>query len=125
MNTIDTKHIQLKSLINFMQALDYEYGDHGFYCYFWSENPKNKHRSFVSFNSAVKWHNNSFLDWHGKRYREPWNVDAYTFNKAYYSKIVQTVKLQYSKKKHATVCQSNIICFLREEYVDIFLKEVE
>lgn len=115
-----TKYLQLQSLRNFMSALGYEFSEFG--CYFWSEQPENKHRSVVSFFNAVRWHNNSFIEWHGKYYNAPWGVDAYTFTKAQAAKIVYCAKLQYNKKEKKIVCQSHKVSFVKEAYVDMFLE---
>lgn len=118
-----TKMLQLQSLYAFAEALGYyvsesaEGGEN-----FYSCSLQNKHRSTVSFKTMIDLYNNKYLESHGKTFNPPFEVDPYTFNKAQSAKIVWQLKLQYSKKKRQIICQSDIVCFVDERYVDMFLE---
>lgn len=124
---IDTSRIQLKSLMNFMKALGYEYSAHPTEKFFYTNDPNLKEIANISFNTAVKLHNASggVRDWSGFKYfKYPFNkFTPYQLHVAFASKIVYNVKLQFSKKKRIIVTQSQMVRFKFDEYVKEFLGE--
>lgn len=124
---VDTKDIQVQSVINFMFALGFDEFNSprkGFY------NTRDKHErhgmEFISYETAIKLHNHFYFDNHGRhcfRYPFDW-VDTYTFNQAQAAKIVKRVKIQYSRKR-GIVCQSSVVEFVDPAYYDLFLKHTE
>lgn len=111
----DTKHIQLQSLVAFMNQLGYTYDSYSskFYDIY------NRGKEVVRFNTAVTLHNNpAFLifDWH------PFHTDRYAYVKAYHSRIVRKVKLQ-SDRRGNVKCQSHKVEFLEFDYYDLFMGE--
>lgn len=112
----DTQHLQMKSLYKFMEALGYSYGEWGFFHW------KYKSIHKVSFNTAIKLHNGYYTEWHGKYFNPPFDkISSYEFTVANASKIVKTVKLQYSKKKKEIKVMSHVVSFVKPEYYDLFL----
>ena len=115
---IDTSRIQLKSLMNFMKALGYEYSAHPTEKFFYTNDPNLKEIANISFNTAVKLHNGSC-----GVYKILGKFTPYQLNVAFSSKIVYKVKLQYSKKKRVILTQSHMVRFFFEDYVKEFLGE--
>jgi len=120
---IDTSRIQLKSLMNFMKALGYEYSAHPTEKFFYTNHPNLKEIANISFNTAVKLHNGTLRDWSGHKYfKYPFNkFTPYQLHVAFASKIVYNVKLQYSKKNRIILTQSHVVKFKFEDYVKEFL----
>lgn len=119
---IDTSGIQLRSVFAFAKALGYEYNKFPLECKgFYSRRPANKHRANVSFNTMIRLHNGNLLDWHGDRYRDPWNFDSYSFIQAQAAKIVRQAKLIHNKKTNTVRCQSFIVEFAKADYAPLFL----
>lgn len=132
---IDTSRIQLKSLMNFMKALGYEYSAHPTEKFFYTNDPNLKEIANISFNTAVKLHNGYFVEWNvmelmkmplspsaGFRFKSPFNkFGRYKIHVALNSRIIHRVKLQYSKKKRVITTQSNMIKFICQTYVKEFL----
>lgn len=122
---INTEFLQLRSLIAFANALGYEYNPFPLECKgFYSYLPENRHRRNVSFHTMVNLHNGYYVDWHGGRYRDPWEFDSYRFIQAQAAKIVRQVKLIHNKKTNTIKCQSQIVEFVREEYAYLFLPSI-
>lgn len=119
-----TEFLQRQSLIEFMRCLGYNFADDWFTQneYFFSNHPKNKGRNNISVQTAVKLHNGELIDTHGKRFREPFDFDEYSFVRAQAAKIVKICKLQYSKKDHRFVVQSHKVQFVRPSYYHIFME---
>ena len=119
----DTAKLQLRSLEIFMNALGYKKADSYFddCINFYSILYENRHRATIAFNTAVKLHNGQLLDWHGKRFRDPFAMDIYKMRVAQASKIVHRVKLMYQKKTKRVLCQDNRVEFIYVEYASLFL----
>lgn len=120
---IDTSKLQLRSLEAFMNALGYRIP---MWCFhdrinFYSIAPENRHRSTISFNTAVRMHNGGLLDWHGARFRDPFAMDTYKMKVAQASKIVYHAKLQYCKKTKRIICQDHNVAFVDPAYEQLFL----
>lgn len=134
---IDTSRIQLKSLMNFMKALGYEYSAHPTEKFFYTNDPNLKEIANISFNTAVKLHNGYYTEWNviewaskgnlhsaGFGFKSPFNkFGRYKIHVALNSRIIHRVKLQYSKKKRVITTQSNMIKFICQTYVKEFLGE--
>jgi hypothetical protein len=121
---IDTSRIQLKSLMNFMKALGYEYSAHPTEKFFYTNDPNLKEIANISFNTAVKLHNGAYIDWCREEFGRPFNkFTPYQLHVALASKIIYCVKLQYSKKKRIIMTQSCMVKFISERYVKEFLGE--
>lgn len=122
---IDTTAIQIRSVLAFANALGYTYNRWPLECKgFYSMLYQNKHRSNVSFNNMVKWHNTGFVGWHGKPDRDPWCVDTYSFVQSQAAKIVRQAKLIHNKKTSTIRCQSFIVEFSRDDYARLFLPTI-
>jgi hypothetical protein len=120
---LDTKYIQLKSVVAYMECLGYLYS--GKYFYQMNLNFTNSAFNTISFRNAVLLHNQALYDNHGKHLRFPWyelGLDKYKLNKAKACRIVQNAKLQ-SKKNGDIVVQSNLVKFVDESYYDLFLNQ--
>lgn len=122
---VDTKHLQLTSLIAVMQEFGYWYNEN--VCNFYDPENENK---IVSFKSAVELHNalDCIADY--VHYEE---VDGYSsFNHFYFSiyefhracaaQIVHKVKLQLNKKTKHIQTQEHKVCFVVLGYESLFLK---
>lgn len=118
----DTKALQLASLRNFMFALNYKpvYGTSGL-MYFESDCRTNKGRSTVSIVTAVNLHNGTYTDWHGKKFKEPFDFDAYKLKRALASRIVQVVNLQKNKKTGIIKPTSHIVKFMEYSYYNMWI----
>ncbi len=120
---LDTSHIQLASLKNFMSALDYQYYpiDKVFVSNLWS----NRSRVAVGFNTAVLAHNGMFTETHGRGF-EPDTVFGdipYTvWQEAQADKIVHTAYLQKSYKK-GILCTKHLVKFVRPSEAELLLKK--
>jgi len=114
---IDTKKVQMKSLIEFAKGLGYT--RNLLQGYFASNDYDNKKRSKISFQTMVKLHNNFYQDWHGGDYfKAPFNFGTYKIRKARAGKIVHKVSLTMSKKTGYGYVRaaSNIVSFTHQEY---------
>jgi len=128
---IPTKQLQLKSLMAFMSELGYVYTNYSAYgsSYFVSNRPYlNKGRNIISFSNAVKLHNGVYLDMWQTQYGSPrmqdgWTFDNYSLTRAFASRIVDTVKLQYTRKTKSIICQSDWVSFVDPSYKSLFLEE--
>ena len=119
----DTYELQMRSLRNFMESLGY----HIVYAYpkgLFFEADSNKHQPIVSVSSAIKMHNNQIKSlrmsttryvgddkwyWEKLCHCFPITTTPYMLKRAFDAKIVDKVKLQFSKKKGCVVKQSDII----------------
>ena len=116
----DTSIIQLQSVKNFLSELGYQYMaptkcfGSGYY--------SNRGREYISLNTAIKLHNGSLMDWHGDRFRYPFDDTPYEwFHAAHKAKIVHVAKLQHSKKKGIIVLDHRVR-FVHEENAALLLK---
>jgi len=111
---MDSKKVQLKSLVEFAKGLGYERNISGS---FYSYDFDNKKRRNISFQEMVKLHNNYYQDWHGgDRFKAPFNFSTYKIRKARAGKIVHKVSLTMSKKTKYVRAASNIVSFTHQEY---------
>lgn len=111
---MDSKKVQMKSLIEFAKGLGYQRNIAGS---FWSSDYDNKKRRNISFQEMVKLHNNYYQDWHGgDRFKAPFNFSTYKIRKARAGKIVHKVSLTMSKKTKYIRAASNIVSFTHQEY---------
>ena len=121
----DTEHLQMQSLVEFMQALGYYLQD-DFSTnaeYFYSHLQSNKGHNNISVRTEINLHNGGLIDNHGKQFREPFVFDEYRMTRAQASKIVRVVKMQYSKKHNRFVVQSHKVQFVRPSYYHIFMRD--
>lgn len=111
---VDSKQVQMKSLIEFARGLGYylDLGKH-----FYSAEFDNKKRRNISFATMCQLHNNHFQDNHGGNYfKAPFNFSTYKIRKARAGKIVHKVSLQMSKKTGYIRVSGNIVAFTHQEY---------
>lgn len=117
----DTKNIQVRSVKEFMQCLGYQ---HFVSCFgedhFYSRDPENKHRQSVSWRTAIELHNGGLRDFHGEPLPQ-WQFNTYQETRAQASRIVEVVKLQWSKKEKRFIVQCHMVKFAHEDYERIFL----
>lgn len=123
----DTKYLQIRSVCAFMEVFGYKLMFNGkFYheAFFnmYKVKPTFKGCNNISFNTAVKLHNGSYTDWHGDKFRAPFETDKYTFNKARTAKIVQQVFLQGTKHGQV-VCHKHLVKFTDPSYQYMFLEQ--
>lgn len=124
---VDTKDLQMYSLKAFMDALGYMWSGDGRVCfdsgcYFESFTRKNRARSTVSFETAVRLYNGYYYDNHDlSKSRSPFDFDAYSWKKAQAAKILKSVKLQLTKKTGAIKASSNIVSFVSPIYYQMFI----
>lgn len=117
----DTGFLQMKSVINYMSVLGYGYfaPTHSF----GSGWGIHKGREWISLNTAIKLYNGVYMDWHGKRFREPYhNIPEELYLQAKKNKLLLRVKLQYSRKK-GVIVQDHRIQFVHPEQADLFFKD--
>ena len=120
MDTTNTKVLQLKSVINFMHELAYEYFpvSHVFQSEAWV----NRGRKEVSLRVAILLHNMYYLDswvW----LRPPFDdIPSEWIISAKEAKIVHIAKLQHSKRK-GLIVQSHMVKFMNADNVQYFIKE--
>ena len=118
MNTVNTKVLQLQSVINFLGELGYEYlpASSVFQSDLWS----NRGRQEVRLSTAIKLHNGEYNEIHGKYFKEPFmDFPCEWFVSANSAKIVYTAKLQHSKRK-GLIVQSHVVKFVNSENIDLF-----
>lgn len=121
MSTVNTKVLQLQSVINYMNELGYEYLPVS--AVFQSELWSNRGRQEVRLSTAIKLHNGEHNEIHGKYFKEPFlDIPHEWFVSANSAKIVYTAKLQHSKRK-GLIVQSHVVKFVNSENIDLFIKE--
>lgn len=120
---IDTKNIQLFSLIAVMQEFGYWFNEE--VCNFY--NPENENQ-VVSFKSAVELHNaiedlGEDIHWcaeEGKYSFNHFNFTVYDYWRAAGAQVVEKVKLQLNKKTKHIFAQSDKIRFVVKNYEYLF-----
>lgn len=129
----DTKQCQIDSVIAFMSVLDYSYVPDEFIhegAAFQSTHPYNQGRAKISMRTAVYLHNMDYKSFEIDQGRdkafklgnEPiYFSDIYSAEKA---KLVQTAKLQYSRKNKKIVCQNHMVTFTSLEAQALYLGEI-
>lgn len=119
-----TKYLQIRSVCAFMEVFNYYLDVDGkFYNNTtYKEKPVLKGCETISFRTAVMLHNFENIDWHGDNFREPFNTDKYTFNKARASKIVEKVFLQ-ATRHGSIICHKHLVKFCDPFYQYIFLED--
>lgn len=122
---VDTRKLQLFSLVQMMKALHYEYVPYlASPPRFESSHYSNKGREFVSFGSAVKLYNgNSVKCVFG---RPParlsiWSFNDYDVAQAKAARIVRSIKLQQCKATNTIIVQDHRVSFILHSYKDLFL----
>ena len=121
MDTINTKVLQLQSVINFMHELGYEYFpvSHVFQSEAWV----NRGRREVSLSTAIKLHNGAYDEIHQRYFKEPFgDIPPEWYTSAKEAKIVHIAKLQHGKRK-GLIVQSHIVKFVNPENIQYFIKE--
>lgn len=121
---VDTKNIQMLSLVAVMQEFGYWFDEDQ--CNFYD--PENEYKR-VSFKSAVELHNAlevmswdiTFTAQEGLDSFNHFDFTLYDFYRACGAQIVERVKLQLNKKKKHVFAQSNKITFTVPSYHHIFL----
>lgn len=121
---IDTKNIQLFSLIAVMQEFGYWFNES--VCNFY--NPENENE-VVSFKSAVELHNvlDDLIDdiyWcseDGHYSFNHFNFTLYDYHRACGAQVIKKVKLQLNKKTKHIFAQSDKISFVIKSYQHLFL----
>ena len=120
MKTVNTKVLQLQSVINFMSELGYEYLPIS--SVFQSDLWTNKARKEVRLSTAIKLHNGEYIEIHGRHFKEPFMDIPYEwFVSANNAKIIYTAKLQHSKRK-GLIVQNHFVKFVNPENIDLFIK---
>lgn len=118
---IDSSKLQLASLKAFMEKLGYSWFniDRAFYSPLYT----NRSRTWISFNTATRLHNLSYIDWHGKLFREPFdNFPEEWIADARRAKLVKIVKMQNSKKL-GIVVQSHMVDLIDKTNYDLFFNK--
>src|SRR5690606_21182881 len=126
MDTINTKVLQLQSVINFMHELGYEYFpvSHVFQSEAWV----NRGRKEVSLSMAIKLHNDHYsvffrrLGWeHGLD--EPFlDIPQDWVDSARKAKIVHVAKLQHSRRK-GLIVQSHMVTSVNPDNAQYCIQE--
>ena len=119
----NTTRIQIQSVINFLQELGYTYfpNDGVFESIGYETNKANK---TISFATAVRLHNGSLMEWHGKYFNHPFDkIPADWIVAAHRAKIVHKAKLQYNKRTGGIITQSHMVSFVNQENVSLFIKQ--
>ena len=94
----DTLKLQLSSVIQFMEQLQYEW----MACSkcFESSHPINKGRSILNLRTAIDIYNGLYTEWHGELLDAPFEDMPWKwYEAAKQAKIVTSVSLQHSRKK--------------------------
>lgn len=94
----DTKSLQLASVIQFMEQLQYEW----MACSkcFESSHPINKGRSILNLRTAIDIYNGLYTEWHGTYLDAPFEDMPWKwYEAAKQAKIVTSVSLQHSRRK--------------------------
>lgn len=114
---IDTYKIQFKSLTEFMCGLNYTYEGRLFGSpHFVSYDYENKARKSISVQTAVKLHNGTYTDSHGRGFDYPFDFSHYKIRKAKASKIVNIANIQLNKKTGHIRTTSNLVSFVDPAY---------
>lgn len=114
----DTKSLQLSSVIQFMEQLQYEW----MACSkcFESTHPINKGRSILSLTTGILLHNNFYTECHGHSLEFPFESMPWKwYEAAKQAKIVTSVSLQHSRKK-GVICQKHWVKFADTENGKLF-----
>ena len=114
----DTLKLQLSSVIQFMEQLQYEW----MACSkcFESSHPINKGRSIISLTTAIRLHDNFYTEWHGTYLDTPFEDMPWKwFEAAKQAKIVTSVSLQHSRKK-GIIAQKMWVKFMDTENGNLF-----
>lgn len=121
---IDTRHLQMFSLVAVMQEFGYWFDED--ICNFYD--PENENVR-VSFKSAVELHNNLFeiaddlvfCVEEGRYNFNHFEFNIYQFYRACGAQVVEKVKLQLNKKNKQISCQDDRVLFTVKNYSYIFL----
>jgi len=114
----DTLKLQLASVIQFMEQLQYEW----MACSkcFESSHPVNKGRSILSLTTGILLYNNFYTEWHGNYLDAPFEgIPWKWYEAAKQAKIVTSVSLQHSRKK-GVICQKHWVKFADTENGKLF-----
>ena len=119
---VNTKVLQLQSVINSMHELAYDYLPVS--GVFQSDAWINRGRKEVSLRVAILLHNMYYLDnWGKPHFRHPFDdIPSEWIISAKEAKIVHFAKLQYSKRK-GLIVQSHMVKFVNSDNVQYFIKE--
>ena len=120
-SVVNTKVLQLQSVINFMHELAYDYLPVS--GVFQSDAWANRGRKEVSLRVAILLHNGHYNDNHGNPYfRYPFDdiPDGWIIS-AKAAKIVHVAKLQCSKRR-GLIVQSHMVKFVNPENAQYFIK---
>lgn len=118
---IDTRVLQLQSVINFLGELGYEYLPIS--AVFQSDLWTNRGRKEVRLSTAIRLHNGEYNEIRGRHFKEPFlDIPYEWFVSANCAKIVYTAKLQHSKRK-GLIVQSHVVKFVNPENIGLFIKE--
>lgn len=114
----NTQKLQLASVVQFMQQLQYDWDF--FSKVFYSSHPINKGRLVIRFNTAVGIHNGLYTECHGTYLDYPFEDMPWKwFEAAKKAKIVTSVSLQHSKK-NGVLCQKMWVRFAQTENGKLF-----
>ena len=114
----DTKSLQLASVIQFMEQLQYEW----MACSkcFESSHPINKGRSILNLRTAIDIYNGLYTEWHGELLDAPFEDMPWKwYEAAKQAKIVTSVSLQHSRKK-GVICQKMWVRFCETDNGKLF-----
>ena len=114
----DTLKLQLASVIQFMEQLQYEW----MACSkcFESSHPINKGRSILNLRTAIDIYNGLYTEWHGELLDAPFEDMPWKwYEAAKQAKIVTSVSLQHSRKK-GIICQKHWCKFADTENGELF-----
>lgn len=114
----DTLKLQLSSVIQFMEQLQYEW----MACSkcFESSHPINKGRSILNLRTAIDIYNGLYTEWHGELLDAPFEDMPWKwYEAAKQAKIVTSVSLQHSRKK-GIICQKMWVRFCETDNGKLF-----
>ena len=114
----DTLKLQLASVIQFMEQLQYEW----MACSkcFESSHTINKGRSILSLTTGILLHNNFYTEWHGNYLDTPFEDMPWKwFEAAKQAKIVTSASLQHSRRK-GIICQKMWVRFAQTKNGELF-----
>ena len=114
----DTLKLQLASVIQFMEQLQYEW----MACSkcFESSHPINKGRSILNLRTAIDIYNGLYTEWHGELLDAPFEDMPWKwYEAAKQAKIVTSVSLQHSRKK-GIICQKMWVRFAQTDNGKLF-----
>lgn len=122
---VDTRKLQLFSLVQVMKALHYEYVPYKASApRFESKHYSNKGREILSFSSAVKLYNGNPAKCVFGRPPEKltiWKFDDYSVAQAKAARVLRSIKLQFCKSTNTILVQDHRIQFVLHSYKDLFL----